>query len=59
MSNGMPVGLVCKRCGQTMGMVFTPVTSPLVAACNKCLGEVMKGKPATNEKEWREVLKKL
>ena len=62
MSNGMPVGLVCKKCGQVFGMVFTPITpatTPLIAACNKCLGQVMQGKPASTPDEWKEVEKKL
>jgi hypothetical protein len=39
-------------------MVFTPVQSPLVAACNKCVGQTMKG-DATTIEEWREVETKL
>lgn len=62
MSDTMPVGLVCKRCGQVFGMIFapiTPATTPLVAGCAKCVGEAMEGKAATNGEEWKEVEKKL
>jgi len=58
----MPVGLVCKRCGQVFGVIFTPITpqtTPLVAACSSCVAEVGKGAPATTAEEWKEVEKKL
>lgn len=61
-SNGMPTALVCKQCGEVFGVIFTPVTptsTPMVAACGRCLNEVMAGKPATSEDEWREVRNKL
>lgn len=62
MANELPVGLTCKHCGQLFGMIFTPITpktTPLIAACAKCVGEAMGGKPATNAEDWKEVEKKL
>jgi hypothetical protein len=58
----MPTALVCRRCGEVFGVIFTPLTprsTQMVAACARCLGEVMAGEPATTEDEWREVRKKL
>ena len=61
-TGGFPMGLPCKRCGQVFGMIFTPITpasTPLIAACMKCVGEALAGKAASTPEQWKEVEKKL
>jgi hypothetical protein len=61
-TGGLPLGIACTRCNQHIATIFTPIapsSTPLIAACNKCLGEVMEGKPARTAEEWKEVEKKL
>jgi hypothetical protein len=42
-------------------MVFThhAQSTPLIAACARCLADAVQGKAATTPDEWREVEKKL
>ena len=55
----LPVGLTCKHCGKVFGTIFTPITTPLVAACSACVIETMGMTPPATVEDWQEVLKKL
>jgi predicted nucleic acid-binding Zn-ribbon protein len=57
-ASGFPTALACTRCGQVFTRL-TPQSTPLMAACAKCLGHAMQGKPATTPDEWKEVEKRL
>jgi hypothetical protein len=60
MSDEMPISLVCKKCGEVFGMLLVaPTPKSIQAACTKCVGMAMQGKPATNADEWQEVFKRL